>query len=201
METIKNNSDTLHSEESKQNFIENNSQEDTTLKAKKFPKTKKAEDLITLSDGKTFSKQRYQQIQAALGNVTSLKLPDGLPNDGSDGYKYFWASTQFNGQIEQKQILGYEICTDSKNKEYRHFAGIDNNIKHEHVLMRISKADRDFISQIQIERKLRREVKQITENLDPKHTYENKERLAKDGELTFIESLQNKYNNNQTKQF
>jgi len=204
MKTINKNLDTPQAEESKQNLSKSNSDnplpllEDTPKAESPRKANKQPEELITLSSGKTFNKQRYDQLKTSLGISGTLRLPSDIINDGS--YEYFWASTQYDGQIEKKKTLGYEVCTNKNNKEYRQFAGMDGNIRHEHVLMRISKNDRELISEIQRERKAFRELDQVTKNLDPGTTFENTSRLKEDGELTFSEGLQNKYNLNKIKQ-
>ncbi len=200
MKTINQNLDTPQKEESKQN--KSNSQnplEDNTLKAKTPKETnKQPEEQITSSSGKVFNKKRYQQLSAALGISGTLRLPSDIKDDGS--YEYFWASTQYDGSIEKKKALGYQVCTKDGEKEYRHFAGMDGSVRHEHVLMRISREDRELISEIQRDKKAYAELDKITKNLDPETTFENKSRLKGDGELTLAEGLQNKYNNNKIKQ-
>lgn len=158
------------------------------------------EPIVILPSGKKFSKARYDQVKTALGLSGTLRMPDGMTNDGSDGYRYFWASTQFEGQVEKKQSLGYEICTDKKGKEYRHFASMDGNIRHEHRLMRIKLEDLELISEIQRGKKALAEIDKITNDLDSESVFENKTRLKKDGELTLSENLINKYNTNKIKQ-
>lgn len=197
MDNINQNLDAPLLEESKQNLSKSNSEnpsQDTTFKAKKSPRKSK-EEFFTTSTGEVFNKTRYQQMKKALGLSGTLQLPRDIDDDGS--YEYFWASTQYNGMIEKKKNLGYEVCTGKNQKEYTQFAGMDGNIKHEHVLMRISKDDRRLISEIQREKRAEKEMDQIIGGSD---LIENKTRLDRDGELTLSENLKNKYNNNQIKQ-
>lgn len=156
------------------------------------------EPMVVLPSGKKFSQERYKKIKAALNLSGSLRLPDDIVDDGS--YHYFWASTQYEGQIQKKQALGYEKCLNKNSKEYRHFASMEGSIRHEHILMRIKKEDRDLISEIQREKAANIELDRITKNLDSDAVFENKTRLNRDGEVTLEEGIQNKYNSNKIKQ-
>ena len=202
MKTINQNLDTPQTEETKQNLsqsISNDPLKDISQKVKSSVKRTKeqSEETITLSSGRVFNKQRYLQLKKSLGLSGTLRLPSDITDDGS--YDYFWASTQYDGQIEKKKTLGYEVCTGKNNKEYRHHAGMDGGVKHEHILMRISKEDRNLISEIQREKKAFTEMDRITKNLDSETIFENKSRLESDGEVTLAEGLQNKYNRNPIK--
>lgn len=196
------NLDNPQSEDSKQNLSESISKnlpsEDEKQNLSPKQSKKAPEETITLSSGKVFSKKRYAQLKTALGASTTLVMPSGMFNDGSDGYEYFWASTQYAGQIDKKKDLGYEVCTNKDGKEYRHFAGMDGSERHEHVLMRIKIEDKQILSEIRREKKALSEIEQIIP--DSSGIFENKSRLEKDGELTLEENLQNKYNSNKIKQ-
>ncbi len=160
---------------------------------------KQTNEVIRTSDGKVFNKQQYNKIKSNLGITGILAMPDGMVNDGSDGYEYFYASTQYPGQIDRKQSIGWEIVKVA-GKQVTQFAGVDEKgSKHEHVLMRLKLEDRDIINSLTLERKRAKIGKQIIGDLHPDEIYEKESRLRQDGEKTLGADL-NKYNLNTIKQ-
>lgn len=187
-------------------LIEGDTQKSTSKSTSKSSKKGTSKQILSSEEtiqvaGRTFNKAAYERMSKAMKASTILTLPKEIEEStDKDNYHYFYPSTEFPNQIEQCKDKGYEVV-HVDGKEVRHFAGIDKSgSRHEHVLMRMKKEDKDLMNAIAHEKKRGRTETMTMGKLDPNRVYEKASRLRSDGELTMAESMANKYNFNKIKQ-